>query len=93
MRKVLDTGVGDTDVNLAVVLLGLFHEIGDGVDVCNVALESNGSPTVRGDFGDDLVGFGLATGVDDDDRGAFGSEAFNDLIEKRRKEVSGRRPF
>jgi hypothetical protein len=69
-----DTGVGDGNVNLAKVLLGLLEELDGLLDVGDVGLDGNGVGTEVLDLLDDLLGGVGGVGVVDDDLGATACE-------------------
>ena len=72
--ELVDAGVVDEDVELAVVLDG---GVDDGLRVGglgDVALDGDGFAAGLGDGVDDVVGTGFVGGVVDDDGGACGSE-------------------
>ena len=69
-----DTRVGDGNVNLAEVLLGLLEELDGLLDVGDVGLDGNGIGTDLLDLLDDLLSSIGGVGVVDDDLGATACE-------------------
>ena len=77
-RHLVDAGVVDQDVEMAVSLDG---GVDDGLGVGglgDVALDGDGLAAGGGDGLDDLVGAGLAGGVVDDDGRAVGGQRLGD---------------
>ena len=78
LLEALGAGIGDDDVDFAVVGLGGFEEGGDFAGAGHVGCEGDGVAAVSADFRYYFVGGGFAFGVVYDDGGAAGAELDGD---------------
>ena len=76
--ELVDAGVVDEDVEVAVLLFDRGEGAGDVFGFGEVALDGGCLAPGGGDVGYDLVGSGFAGGVVDDDRGPGGGEVAGD---------------